>query len=265
VATASVSGGGAPGKATDVELKPSTLYDFSKEQLGSNSLLKLPPSSFRYLHVKLSSGIRPEQVKGATIANRREQQALWTHVGWCAAPTQRQRKSEIICEIPPRVPVNRIMLQVVPTQVNFRRTVSVEDSRGLQIASGEVSRVRVNRAGTLIINEDLAVSVSVVNVSALNEGEANSRNPLHFTLIIDNGDNPPLTVVAAEPLALERRDASATQAQLGPGAHNMQYTGRPDERPWSERHKAVLWAAMILAVLALAVVALRGLRTEPAR
>src|ERR1700686_2605984 len=77
VATASVSGGGAPGKATDVELKPSTLYDFSKEQLGSNSLLTLPPSSFRYLHVKLSSGIRPEQVKGATIANRREQQALW--------------------------------------------------------------------------------------------------------------------------------------------------------------------------------------------
>ena len=298
VATASVSGGGAPGKATDVELKPSTLYDFSKEQLGSNSLLKLPPSSFRYLHVKLSSGIRPEQVKGATIANRREQQALWTHVGWCAAPTQRQRKSEIICEIPPRVPVNRIMLQVVPTQMNFRRTVSVEDSRGLQIASGEVSRVRVNRAGTLIVNEDLAVSVSVVNVGALNEGDENSRNPLRLILIIDNGVNPPLTVVAAEPLALERRvyfdpqgksalrlyygdeklaapvydyarffhlDASATQAQPGPGAHNAQYTGRPDERPWSERHKAVLWAAMILAVLVLAVVALRGMRTEPAR
>jgi hypothetical protein len=57
VATASVSGGSAPGKATEVELTPSTLYDFSQEQLGSNSVLKLPPSSFRYLHVRLSSGL----------------------------------------------------------------------------------------------------------------------------------------------------------------------------------------------------------------
>ena len=53
VATASVSGGSAPGKASEVELTPSTLYDFTKEQLGSNSLLKLPPSSFRYLHIRL--------------------------------------------------------------------------------------------------------------------------------------------------------------------------------------------------------------------
>src|ERR1700688_2032274 len=50
VVPASVSGGDAPGKAT-VELAPTTLYDFTKEQLGSNSLLKLPASSFRYLHI----------------------------------------------------------------------------------------------------------------------------------------------------------------------------------------------------------------------
>ena len=63
VATASVSGGDAPGKAS-LELPPTTLYDFTKEQLGSNSLLKLPASSFRYLHVRLAPGIRPDQVKG---------------------------------------------------------------------------------------------------------------------------------------------------------------------------------------------------------
>ena len=243
-------------------------------------MLKLPPSSFRYLHVRLSSGILPQQVKSASIANLREQQASWTKAGSCAAPRAKQRTTEIACEILPKVPLNRILFRVEPAQVNFRRTVSVEDSKGNQIASGEITRVRVNRAGTLIINEDLAVSVSVVNISGLNGGDENSRNPLRLTLIIDNGDNPPLTVVAAEPLALERRvyfdpqgksalrlyygderlaapvydyarffhlDASATQAQPGPGAHNTQYTGRPDERPWSERHKAVLWAAMILA------------------
>src|SRR5208283_5813885 len=44
VATASVWGGSAPGKAMEVELTPSTLYDFTKEQLGSNSQLKLRTS-----------------------------------------------------------------------------------------------------------------------------------------------------------------------------------------------------------------------------
>jgi hypothetical protein len=60
-------------------------------------------------------------------------------------------------------------------------------------------------------------------------------------------------------------EASPAEAQLGAGAHNAQYTGRPDDRPWSERHKGILWGAMILAVLALAVVALRGLRAEQSR
>ena len=286
VAKASVSGGSAPGKASEIELTPSTLYDFTREQLGSNSFLKLPPSSFRYLHIRLSPGILPQQVKGAAIANLREQQASWTKVGSCAAPQAKQRKTEIACEIPPRVPLNRILFRVEPAQVNFRRTVSVEDAKGTQAGSGEISRVRMNRAGTLVTAEELAV-----NIFGLNSDGSSG----HLILTIDNGDNPPLTILAAEPLSLERRvyfdpqgktaltlyygdeklagpvydyarffhlDASPAEAQLGPGAHNAQYTGRPDDRPWSERHMGVLWAAMILAVLALGVLALRGLRTE---
>ena len=288
VATASVSGGSAPGKATEVELTPSTLYDFSQEQLGSNSVLKLPTSSFRYLHVRLSSGVTAKQVKGASIFNVREQQASWTKVGSCATPQPKQRKTEIACDIPARVPLSRILLRVDPSQVNFRRSVSLEDAKGIEVATGEISRVRVNRAGTLVTNEELAVSVMAVNAIVLNIG--NSR---HLILTIDNGDNPPLAVLAAEPLALERRiyfdpqgktalrlyfgdeklsapvydyarffhlEASPAQAELGPGAHNAKYTGRPDERPWSEQHPGILWGAMILTVLALGMVALRGLR-----
>jgi hypothetical protein len=177
--------------------------------------------------------------------------------------------------------------------VNFRRSVSLEDAKGIEVATGEISRVRVNRAGTLVTNEELAVSVMAVNAIAINVG--NSR---HLMLTIDNGDNPPLAVLAAEPLALERRiyfdpqgktalrlyfgdeklsapvydyarffhlEASPAQAALGPGAHNAKYTGRPDERPWSEQHPGILWGAMILTVLALGMVALRGLRPEVPR
>jgi len=49
---------------------------------------------------------------------------------------------------------------------------------------------------------------------------------------------------------------------LGPGSHNPAYTGRPDDRPWSERHQVILWIAMLLAVALLAVLAIRGLNAE---
>src|SRR5580704_16378527 len=55
VVTASVAGSNALGQGPFTDLVPSTLYDFSTEQLGSSSILKLPPSSFRYLHIKLSA------------------------------------------------------------------------------------------------------------------------------------------------------------------------------------------------------------------
>jgi hypothetical protein len=109
---------------------------------------------------------------------------------------------------------------------------------------------------------------------------------------IDNGDNTPLTVEKAEPQSLERRiyfdpagktavklyygdeklsapvfdyarffhkEADAIQAVIGVENQNPDYTGRPDERPWSERHKWVLWGAMLLAVVVLAMLALKGL------
>jgi hypothetical protein len=279
VATASVSAGKALGKTGEVQLPSSTLYDFSKEQLGANSEIKLPTSSFRYLHVRLSSGILPQQVKAATIFNRREQQASWSKVGSCASPQARQHLTVITCTLPPKVPLSRIEFTIPSEQVNFRRTVSIEDAAGSQVFSGEISRVRVNRGGTLVTHEDLAVNFS--------------GSYGQITINIDNGDNPPLTLSSVQPLTLERRiyfdpagksglrlyygdpglatpiydyarflhvDASAAQAQLGPGMHNAEYTGRPDERPWSERHGAVLWSAMIAAVLILSVLALRGLK-----
>ena len=279
VVTASVVGANtlAPGAAT--KLGSSTLYDFTREALGSNSTLKLPPSSFRYLHVRMSAGIRPPQVKGATVSNLREQRANWMNAGACAVPEQKDRVTVVACDVPGKVPLNRILFQVGSSQVNFRRTVGVVDSKGLQVGAGEISRVRLSRAGVLVISEDLAVSV----LGALTR---------RLTLTIDNGDNPPLAVTSVQPQSVERRvyfgpqgktalelyygdeklsapiydyakffhlDESATEARFGPGAHNDAYTGRPDARPWSERHPAVLWGALLLAVAVLAAMAIRGL------
>jgi len=142
-------------------------------------------------------------------------------------------------------------------------------------------RVRINRAGTLVNTEELAIGVG---------GHSGQ-----LTISIENGDNPPLALLEVQPLSLERRiyfdpqgkasfrlyygdeklsppvydyarffhlEGSAAEAQLGEGASNPQYSRRPDDRPWSDRHMGILWAAMILAVLALAGLAIRGLRSD---
>ena len=281
VVTASVAGSNALGQGASTELAPSTLYDFTSEQLGSSTVLKLAPSSFRFLHIKLAKGILPQQVKGAAIYNLREQKASWTKNGSCSAPQQKPRTTVILCDVPAKVPLNRILFQVAPGQVNFRRAVSIQNANGAQEASGEISRVRMNRAGTLVIAEELAVTFT------------GASGPI--TLSIDNEDNPPLTILEVQPLSLERRvyfdpqgkttfrlyygdeklsapvydyarffhlEASPAEAQLGKGSHNPEYTGRPDDRPWSDRHMGILWAVMILAVMALAALAIRGMRSD---
>lgn len=285
VVTASVTGSNTLGSRGGAELPPSTLYDFTREDLGSNSVLKLPPSSFHYLHVKLSGEISPQQVKGAAVYNLQEKKASWTSVGSCGPATRNQRSTVITCEAPARVPLDRIMSEIAPGQVNFRRAVSVTDGPELAAGNGEITRVRMNRAGTIVISEEMAVAVV---------GRSSGR----LTVTIDNGDNPALAITRLQPQSLERRvyfdpqgrsslklyygdeklptpqydyarffkaDSAADLADLGPGAHNNAYRGRPDDRPWSERHKALLWVAMLLAVAVLAALAVRGLKTEAAR
>jgi len=280
VATASLAGSNQLGAKSATHLPPATLYDFSREDLGSNAVLKLPPSSFRYLHVKLSAGIAPAQIKSASVYNLQETKAVWTSVGSCGEPSQVARTTVIICDSPLRVPVERVRFRIDAKQVNFRRTVVLADASEQRYGDGEITRVRMNRGGATVIAEEMDVLIR-------------GQNSGRLKVSVDNGDNPPLSISGVELLSVERRvyfdpqgrsllrlyygdsklgspiydyarffkaDPAAARATLGPGTHNEAYRGRPDDRPWSERHKAVLWTAMLLAVIVLAGLAIRGLR-----
>lgn len=282
VVTASLAGSNALDDRPTRQLPPSTLYDFTREQLGSNLVMKLPASSFRYLHVRLSSGILPAEVQGATVFNLPETKAIWTSVGSCGPPTQKRRTTVVSCESPVKVPVDRIRFHVDPRQVNFRRAVTLSDTGGKHESGGEITRVRLERAVGTIVSEEMDVQIA---------GQSSGR----LLITVDNGDNPPLAIAAVQLLSVERRvyfdaqgkatlklcygdykldspvydyarffhaDPAAAQAELGPGAHNEAYRGRPDDRPWSERHNSVLWVAMLLAVAVLAALAFRGLNAK---
>lgn len=285
IATAEAEGRNDLHQAGGVKLGSSTLYDFSRENLGSNFVLKLPVSNFHYLHIRLAAGINPKQVKGAVLFNLREEKAAWSNAGICQTIASAQPKSTAFsCQDTTATPVDHIEFQVAPTAVNFRRTVIVTDSKGAEVANGEISRIRILRAGQSVVSESLAVDLPDMREKQL-------------TISVENGDDAPLPVLAVQPLSVERRiyfdpagktavkvyygdeklmtepsydyakffqeDVAAVEAKLGAEMPNPAYTGRPDERPWSEQHKAVLWAAMLLAVAVLAGLALRGFKTGP--
>jgi hypothetical protein len=275
------TGGDAPrGKA--VAPSPNTLYDFSAEKLGSNFTIKLPSWSYRYVHVKLGRGVTPQQVLGAAVSNLQENRAFYLTIGSCRPLEPKPHQSLWQCDLPEKVPLDRIAFEVAPQNVNFRRPVSVQDDRGEQVASGELSRLRTRRGGTDVVAEELAVRLG---------GFCSKR----LTIIVENGDDAPLGIGAVHPQSFERRlyfepgsasmlrlyfgdakldapiydyakifheEAGAVPATLGATTLNPAYTPRPDDRPWSERHPAVLWIAMLAAVVVLAGLAIRGLAAQ---
>ena len=134
----------------------------------------------------------------------------------------------------------------------------------------------MNRAGTTVLSEEMDVPI------------AGGSGPLKIS--VDNGDNPPLAISAVQLLSVERRiyfdpqgksvsNFTTATRNFSPRSTTMpgfsrlirrhprrslvlaptirRIAGRPDDRPWSERHKAVMWLAMLLAVVVLAALAIQ--------
>jgi hypothetical protein len=294
VASATVNGGDAIGGGTGRKLSTSTLYDFSREDLGNNFTLRVPDTTFRYLHVTISPSIAPRDILGASTSTEHETKAIWVSAGHCRSQELNGLTTKFTCDLDPGVPVARFLFTVPAGEINFRRSISVSKQSGQQLCGGSVSRIRLKSGGKEVVTENLAVGFCA-NPERNKDGnnkDGNTFNKDRVVIAIDNGDNTPLKVEAVEPQSLERRiyfdpagrssiklfygdqklpapaydyarffhkGADAAQAVIGVETLNPGYKRRPDERPWSERNSWVLWAAMLLTVAVLAILAFRGL------
>ena len=285
VAHARVEGQDDPHGQRWASLGDSILYDLSKENLGGNHMLRLPRATYKYLRVTIDRAVKPEEVQGATSEMGEEQPALWREVRGTPKQEQKGKDTVFTFDVAENVPVERVMFVVEPTQPNFRRKLEIQNEQGAWLGSGEINRIHMVRGGQKIDSEDQ-------NVDFSNSGQESGLKIIK--VIIRNGDDPPLRLSGASLQQLERRlyfdapargqltlyygdekleqpvydyaqlfqrDKAAAAAQLGAEASNAAYTGRPDDRPWSERHPVVLWIAIIAAVAVLGGVALRSIRT----
>jgi len=284
VAHAVVEGQDDPHGSVWAGLGDSILYDLSRENLGSNTMLRLPRATYKYLRVSIDGPVAPRDVLGAVSEMAEESPAVWRDVSGSSTQIQSEKDTVFTFSTSDRVPVDRVTFAVDPSQPNFRRDVEIRDEKDRWIGSGEIERIHMVRAGQKIDSEQLSVSFSGIGHSQVKVIVRNGDDrPLKFTgsrfqqlerriyfdapreseLILYYGDEklgPPVYDYAK----LFQQNKSATAAQLGAESPNTAYTERPDERPWSERHPVVLWIAIIAAVLGLSAVALRSVRTATA-
>jgi hypothetical protein len=278
------------------DLGGTIFYDLSNDSLGHNSTLRLPLTTYRYLRITIDGPVAPGDIEGASAAIREEEKAVWRDVNATVMMGVKGRDNEFTFTVPANVPVDRLTFTIDPTQPNFRRTVEIQSETKKWLGSetdthtqtSELSRIHLVRGGQKIDSEKSDVELS-------------GTWPAKINVVIHNGDDQPLKISGVHLQQLERRiyfdlnaqstdsvllyygdekleapeydyaklfqrDAHATVAQLGREVSNAAYTPRPDDRPWSERHPAVLWIAIIAAVVILGALALRsmkGLAAQP--
>jgi hypothetical protein len=311
IATATVTGMDAlGGRGRSIGLGSFTLFDLSSQHLSRDTALPLAESTFHYLHVVLSVSSAPgsrsgpaarftrAMVKGASVPPSREAQTLYTTVANTTSIVTAGRESVAKFEVPARVPVERVSVEVAPGfKGNFSRDVRVtataekgadEDERGPlpEIVTGNILRVHATEAGREIRTEELGVPAIL---------GANLQRAAKVEVAIENGDDQPLPIAsvrlemrqreicfdaasASSGLALFYGDArllapvydyqrlfaasrKALVAELGPEQLNPNYQPPTDSRPFTERHPEVLWIALIATICVLGVVAMKAART----
>jgi hypothetical protein len=265
-------------------LGTTTLFDLSDERLGHNSTLQIPVSTYNYLRVTIDVLVKPSDVQAATAGIERAQEAVWRDLGSEAKQSQEGKDTILTFAVPENVPVERLTLSIDPAQGNFQRRIEMQSDKGAATGVGEISRIHLQRNG-----QKIDVDQSWVHFGAVSDGKLRA--------VIHNGDDAPLKITGARLQQYERRiyfdsdagasvglyygdnkldapvydyaklfqsDVSAGLVQLGAEAGNAGYSGRPDDRPWSERHPAVLWVAILAAVAILGGIAVRSIKSAAA-
>ena len=281
VAHARVEGQDDPHGKQWATLGTTTLYDLTEEKLGHNSTLQIPLSTYKYLRVTVDGPIKPSELELAAASATRAEKAVWRDVASGSASEQKGPDTVFSFGISANVPVERVNFTFDPGQQNFQRVVEIQDGKGDGLGGGEISRIHLQRNGQKIDVEETSLSIRI-------------PGPGNYRVIVHNGDDVPLKIADVRLQQYERRiyfeteagmavrlyygdeklsapiydyrnlfqrDANAIPLTLGAEVLNAAYTKRPDERPWSERHPAVLWAAIIAAVLFLGGLAYRSLKS----
>jgi len=258
------------------------LFRFNKQNLQGTQTLHYSETNARYVRLRILEGSHQFPVTSVNVLYEVNTPAeskpvsAQLHAVQATNPQEGLWRADLAAEMP----VNEVRFET--DQPEFSRSVTIDSSEDGQewspVGSGEIYRFHHDD----ILREWLQVSFA---------GGWSS----HWRVHVKNGNNAPLTAAQVSLYMTPRRiifranlvrrylllygqseakpplyDLERTihvedfdklpQATLGAEQINSDYE---DPRPWSERHPAVLWIAVIIAAALLGAAALRSLRTSP--
>jgi hypothetical protein len=296
IATVVVSGSREQDASAEIQLGSYTIFDLKRQRLGRSTVLHLPESDFRYLHFRVAGPLRPENFTGLSVERLPLSQPNYETVAATSHSTQKGHDSVFEFTVPAHVPVDRIVFAPEAEPRLFSRDVSISvtqisaptpapDSYTAgpppPVASyGNLLRVHSVQNGRRIDEERLAIDAP----------REDFDKPAKWAVTIENGDDAPLKMDSVRLEMLERNlcfeavgsaqytlyygdaalwaprydyaalfTAQADAAKVSADAEqaNPAYQLRPDERPFTERHPGLLWAALLAVIAVLGLIALR--------
>jgi hypothetical protein len=294
IATVIVTGSQTESGGAVTKIGSYTIFDLTGQKLGRSTVLHLPESDFRYLHFRINGPIPPQSVTGISVERLPASQPKYQTVAESSHLEQKGRASVVEFTVPAHVPVDRITFMPGASPAQFSRDVSisavqvfpsqktdaVQPWRTLR-ADGNLLRVHSLQNGHRIDEERFAIDSSW----------AESTMPTKWTITIENGDDAPLQMESVRLQMLERSlcfdadgaggytlfygdsalgaprydyaklftpQANAAHIAAGPEELNPAYQPRPDDRPFTEKHPALLWVALALVIALLGGIALRS-------
>jgi hypothetical protein len=294
IATVIVTGSRTKDGRAETKLGEFTIFDLTRQRLGRSTVLHLPQSDFPFLHFRIAGPPRPENINGLSVERLAASQPVYTTISESTQVTQKGRSSNVEFTVPAHVPVDQIAFTPGGSPALFSRNVSISvapvasskvkegaEPSPLVAASGDLLRVHSNQNGHRIDEERLTIDAPTVDFDT----------PAKWTVTIDNGDDAPLTLTSVRLRALERTlcfeaaantnyalyfgdakltsprydyatlfaaQANAARAKAGAEQLNAAFQSRPDERPFTEKHPALLWIALVVVIALLGVIALRS-------
>jgi hypothetical protein len=296
IATVTVSGGRTQTGGKETRIGSFTVFDLTRQKLGRSTVLHLPELDFRFLHFSVAGPLKPESITGLSVDRLPASQPKYQTVAESAQVTQKGHLSLLEFTVPAHVPVDRIAFMPGATPALFSREVNIRIAAVASAAStdgaeperpvttsGNLIRVHSIQDGHKIDEERLAIDAPWTDFTTAAK----------WTVTIDNGDDAPLVLERVQLQMQERKlcfegvlaaryalfygdpaltaphydyatvstpQADALQAAVEPEQVNSAYQPRPDERPFTEKHPALLWIALIAVITMLGGLALRSMK-----
>ena len=231
IATVVVSGSQAQG-SVQTRIGSYTIFDLTRQRLGRSTVLHLPASDYRFLHLRIAGPIAPENVSGLSVERLPASEPKYLTVAVSSQIVQKGRDSVIEFSVTLHVPVDRSVFVPGADPASFSRVVKVSASPVAQhpandrteppatVASfGSLLRVHRVQDGHRIDEERLTLTAQSTTF----------ESPTKWIVLIENGDDVPIQLSSVRLEMLERNLCFEASAQMGRSfATTMQAVGLSD-------------------------------------